>query len=228
VTVWSTLAWFLFGTIFGWWVLFIIAFLVSLPVIHRYRAWVAMRRFMRAEGQKFANPQNADARYQLAEIYAASGNWRRAAAYAEEAVAIAGTNPLFDAVPYGYLRCLGRAQYGRRRYAESAATYERALKAKSDLGYADALLGLAKARWRLREPEKALEFAKHAVAEQQSLLEAYFRWAQAAAQLGREPEVTEARRQFRKVAAALPAFAGKQRLRWRLAFATFPLSRHVA
>jgi tetratricopeptide (TPR) repeat protein len=220
----DALASFLFGTILGWWILLLGVFVLSLPLVHRYRAWLSLRRFMRAQGERLANPQNADARFQLAEIHLQAGRWKPAARYAGEAIAIASENPLFDGIPYAYLRCLGEARYGSRDYAGAEETFERALKAKSEMGYGDALLGLAKARYRLGRLEGALEFAKHAVAEQQSMLEAYFRWAQAAAALGRPDEVAAARQQFRRVAAGLPRFAHKKRLRWRLAFLAFPLS----
>ncbi len=227
-SLWQTLAWFLFSTIFGWWVLFIGAFIVSLPFIRAYRAWAATRRFIRAQGLKFVNPQNADARYQLAELHRAAGRWRPAAVFAEQAVGIASSNPLFEGVPYAYLLCLGQSFYGLRRFNESSAAFERALKSTSELGYADALLGLAKAKHRLGDHGKALEFAKHALDEQQSQLEAYFRWAQAAAKLGKFDEVSAATERFHTVAASLPRFAGRQRTRWRLAFLIFPISRRIA
>jgi Tfp pilus assembly protein PilF len=217
---------FLFGTIFGWWILLILAFTIAAPFLGRYRAWLAKRRFMAAQGQKFSNPQNADARYQLAEIYLEAGRWKQAHMYARDAVAIAQSNPLFEgAIPYLYLRALGQALYGQRRYADAVDAFERALKAKSERGYVDALLGMSKARYRMGKAGEALEFAKHAVAEETSNLEAYFRWAQAAAKMGRAAEVAEARERFWRTALKLPRYARQRRMWWRLAFATFPLSR---
>jgi len=219
---------FLFGTIFGWWILLILAFTMVAPFLGRYRAWLAKRRFMAAQGQKFSNPQNADARYQLAEIYLEAGRWKQAHRYAYDAVAIAQTNPLFEgATPYLYLRALGQALYGQRRYAEAVDAFGRALKARSDRGYVDALLGMAKARYRMGKTAEAFEFAKHAVAEEESNLEAYFRWAQAAAKMGRAADVAEARGRFWRIALKLPRYARQRRVWWRLAFATFPLSRLV-
>lgn len=226
-SVLEVLACFLFGTIFGWWVLFVGAFVLSMPFLNRYRAWLAKRRFMRAQGQKFANPQNADARFQLAEIYLQAGRHRPAEAYAREAVSIASTNPVYDGVPYAYLRALGQALYGRRRYAEATDAFQRALKAKSELGYFDALIGLAKARYRAGDVKKAFEFARHAVAEQESHLEGYFRWAQAAARLRRPDDVRAARDRFWKVALNQPRYARQRRIWWRLAFIAFPISRLV-
>ncbi len=219
---------FLFGTIFGWWILLILAFTIAAPFLGRYRAWLAKRRFMAAQGQRFSNPQNADARYQLAEIYLEAGRWKQAHRYAYDAVAIAQTNPLFDgAVPYLYLRALGQALYGQRRYAEAVDAFDRALKAKSERGYVDALLGMSKARYRLGKTGEALEFAKHAAAEEESNLEAYFRWAQSAAKMGRAAEVAEARNRFWRVALKLPRYARQRRMWWRLAFATFPIARFL-
>ncbi|MBI2932419.1 MAG: tetratricopeptide repeat protein [Planctomycetes bacterium] len=218
---------FLFGTFIGWWILFISAFLVSTPFINRYRAWVALRRYMAAQGQKFANPQNADARFQVAQIYLQARRYRKALGYAREAVTIAEANPVYAGAPYPYLRALGQALYGLRRYAEAREAYERALKARSDLGYFDALLGLAKTHYRSGDVKRAFEYAKHAAAEQESQLEPYFRWAQAAAWIGRSNEVDEARRRFWTIALRLPRFARQRRLWWRSAFLMFPLSRRI-
>ncbi len=223
----GTIAWFLFGTFYGWWVLFAMAFVVSLPFLNAYRAWRAKQRFMAAQGQKFANPQNADARFQIAEIYLQAGRWKSAHPYAHHAVEIASQNPVYDGVPFAYLRALGRSLYGMRRYAEAADVFQRALKAKSELGYFDALLGVSKCAYRGGQLETALEYAKHAVAEQESHLEPYFRWAQAAAALGKAGEADAARERFWRTALALPRYARQRRLWWRLAFMTFPLSRLI-
>ena len=196
-------------------------------LVQRYRAWGARRRYMAAQGAKLSNPQNAEARYGLAHLYAQARRWRRAQSYANEAVDVATDNPLYTGVPYAYYRVLGLSLYGLRRYAEAADVFERALKARSETDHLDALLGLAKANYRLGRYEQALDFARHAVAEQESALEGYFRWAQCAAKLRNAPETAEARRRFRAVAATLPWFARQRRLGWRFAFLLFPISRRI-
>ncbi len=217
------------GNLFFWWIVLIAVVAAGVPVVRRFRLWQAKRRFIESQGAKLQNPQNADARFQLATLFAEGGSWRRAAEYAAEAVRVASENPLYEGqVPYHFLRLLGEALYRRGRLEESIDAFRRALRAKSELGHAEAVFGLGRALLRKGEAGEALERLKDAVRENGSILEAYFRWAQAGAVLGKPEEVAEARRQFREVARALPRFAKQGRFRWRLAFFLFPLSRHLA
>lgn len=223
-----TLVWLLFGSIFGWWILFIIGAVIVGALRHRVRAWVRSRRYMGAQASKLANPQNADVRMGLAEIYLQGRRWKKAERYAREAIATAKDNPLYDGrIPYAFHTSLATALYGRRRYAEAEASFRDALASPSQTGYHEALLGLAKSLYRLKRCEEALDFARHAANENTSSLETYFRWAQAAAALGRGDEVGEARRRFHETARALPPFSRERRLRFRLAFAFFGLARRV-
>jgi tetratricopeptide (TPR) repeat protein len=91
---WWPWLWYLLGNWYFW--PFIGGFIYALawPFIKAIRLWQAKRRFIRAQGARLQNPQNADARFQLANIYAEGGSWRRALEYAEEAVRVAEENPL--------------------------------------------------------------------------------------------------------------------------------------
>jgi tetratricopeptide (TPR) repeat protein len=214
--------------LFFWWIALIGLAAASYPLVRRVRLWQARRRFIESQGAKLQNPQNADARFQLASLYAEGGAWRKAADYAGEAVRVAAENPLFEGrVPYHFLRLHGDALRKRGRLDEAAAAYERALTAKSDLGHADALFGLGLVRLKAGETEKAFELLRRAVRENGSRLEGYFRLAQAAERLGRGADVEEAARDFRETAASLPRFARQGRLRWRLAFLFWPLTRRL-
>lgn len=214
------------GSIYFWWLALIVVSTASYPLVRRFRTWQAKRRFIESQGALLQNPQNAEVRFQLANIYAEGGRWRRAAEYAQEAVRIAQENPLYEGkVPYHFLRLLGDAMYHLKRYDRAVEAFERALQAKSDLGHEEARFGLAKSLFRRGELEKALEGYRKVTAENGSNLEAYFRVAQAAAKLGKEGEVEGARTEFRRVAAALPRFARQRRFRWRVAFLLFPLTR---
>ncbi len=224
-------AWFKYGcltNLFFWWVVFIAGVVASYPFIRRLLTWQAKRRFIRSQGARLENPQNAEARFQLANIYAEGGSWRKAAEYAAEAVRVACENPLYDGKPpYPFLRLLGDALYHRRRRAEAADAYRRALGAKSDFGHGEAHFGLGKALYRMGRHQDAFDALRQALEENASNLEAYFRLAQAAAKVGRADEEARAKSEFWRVAATLPRFAGKRRLRWRLAFLLFPISRHI-
>ena len=215
--------------IFFWWIVFVAVVAAGVPVVRRFRLWQAKRRFIESQGAKLQNPQNADARFQLATIHAEGRSWRRAAEYAADAVRVAGENPLYEGrVPYHFLRLLGETLYRRGRHGEAIDAFQRALEAKSELGHGDAIFGLGLAHLRRKEFALALSRLKEAVRENGSNLEGYFRWAQAASALGQPDEAAEARRQFREVARSLPRFAKQRRFRWRLAFFLFPLTRHVA
>jgi len=207
---------------------FIIAFVAAVggPFVRAVRLWQAKRRFIVSQGAKLLNPQNADARFQLANIYAEGGSWRRALQYAQEAVRVAEENPLYEKqIPYHFLRLLGDARLQRGQVAEAIDAYQRALGAKSDLGYGEARLGLGKALYRKGDTAKSFDALRQAVEDNGSNLEGYFRLAQAATDLGRDADADKVKREFWRVAATLPRFAGRHRLRWRMAFLLFPLTR---
>ena len=224
---WWPWLFYLLGNWYFWPIIAGVVYAVAAPFVRALRLWQAKRRFIRSQGAKLENPQNADARFQLANLYAEGGSWRRALEYAREAVQVAQDNPLYEGqVPYHFLRLLGDAHFERGQFPEAIAAYERALGAKSDLGYADARLGLGKALYRRGEMEKAFEALRLAIEDNGSNLEGYFRLAQAATELGRDVAAVKVKREFWRVAAMLPAFAGRQRFRWRLAMALFPLTRY--
>src|SRR5436190_20620109 len=82
----------------GFWLLLILLVSTmsgaSVPFARRVRLWQSKRRFMAAQSARLANPQNADVRFQLANLYAEGGSWRRAEEHAREAVRVAGESPL--------------------------------------------------------------------------------------------------------------------------------------
>jgi tetratricopeptide (TPR) repeat protein len=229
MSAWDWVRYVLLYNWFAWWVAIVALVMISRPFVHRFRLWQAKRRFIESQGSRLGNPQNADARFQLANIYADGRSWRLAHEYAADAVKVAEENPLYEGkIPYHFLRLLGDVLYRRGRLEEAVGAYGRALEAKADLGHGDAYFGLGRALLRKGDLEKAAENLRRAIRENGSNLEAYFRLAQASALLGREGDVDGARREFRAVAASLPRFARQKRLRWRLAFLLFPLVRHVA
>src|SRR5436190_14590703 len=111
---------YLLGNWYLWPVYGAILYAIFGPLIRAFRLWQAKRRFIRSQGAKLQNPQNADARFQLANIYAEGGSWRKALVYAQEAVKVAEENPLYEGqVPYHFMRLLGDACYRRRSYDEA-------------------------------------------------------------------------------------------------------------
>jgi tetratricopeptide (TPR) repeat protein len=205
-----------------------IIYALAWPFIKAVRLWQIKRRFIRSQGVKLQNPQNADARFQLANIYAEGGSWTRALQYAQAAVKVAEENPLYEGqVPYHFLRLLGEASLRKGDPDAAVKAFERALSVKSDLGYSEARFGLGKALRRRGELEKAFTTLNQATEDNSSNLEGYFRLAQVATELGRPSHTDLVKKEFWRVAAMLPAFAGRHRLRWRLAFALFPITRFL-
>jgi tetratricopeptide (TPR) repeat protein len=216
-------------SLFFWWIAFIALCTLSYPFIARFRAWQARRRFIRSHHAQLENPQNADARFQLAELYAKGRNWRKTEDYAAEAVRVAKENPLYEGkVPYHFWLLLGKARAARKRHAEAIDAFRQALEVRADLGHGEARFLMAKSCYRRGEFAKAYDAYVRAFEDNASNLELYFRFAQAAARIGKGREAEEARAQFRRVAATLPAFAGRRRFRWRLAFWLFPIARWIA
>jgi tetratricopeptide (TPR) repeat protein len=228
VSFWDWFRYYAAGNIYFWWIAFIVVSSLLYPVVRRFRLWQSKRRFMERQSARLGNPQNADVRFQLAHLYAEGGHWRRTEEHIRDAVRVAQENPLYEGrIPYHFLLLMGEALYHRRKYDEAVDAFRRALEAPAERGVADARFGLGKAYFRRGDGEKAVETLRIAIEENQSNLEGYFRLAQAAAFLGRFREVDWARTEFRQVARSLPRFAGRRRLRWRLAFLLFPITRHV-
>jgi tetratricopeptide (TPR) repeat protein len=215
--------------IFFWWIALIAIFVLSYPLIRWFRLWQSGRRFMESQSARLANPQNADIRFQVAHLYAKGGNWRRALEYMAEAIRVTQENPIFEGqAPYPYLLLWGQSLYHRGKYAEAVDAFQKALGAKAECGYTDAQFGLGKALYRKGDVAKAIDAYRRTLDENQSILEIYFRIAQAASVLGKKAEVASARAEFFRVAAALPSFASRHRRLWRLAFLLFPITRHLA
>ncbi len=213
---------------FFWWIAIVVLFVVAQPFAARFRHWQARRRFIETEGAKLKNPQNADARFQLAALYAGGKSWRRALEHASDAVRVAGENPLFEGkIPYPFLLLQGECLQRRGRLAEAVDVFRRAMEAKAATGHGEARFGLGRILLRQGEAAEAVDLLRGAVHDNGSNLEAHFRLAQACALLGREGDVEAARREFREVASSLPRFARRKRLRWRLAFLFFPVTRHL-
>ncbi|MHC4605905.1 MAG: tetratricopeptide repeat protein [Planctomycetota bacterium] len=218
---------FFFGWIFLLWFAIVVLAVISVPFARFFGMLRERRKLIRSEGAKFANPQNAEARYRLAAICFRGHRYRKAEGLVREALEIAGKSPVYKSVPHRFHVLLGDVHFRRKRYGEAVEAYERALAAPSDMGYGDVYLGLGRCSLRAGEPEKALEWLEKSLKERTSYLETYFRIAQAAAVLGRKDRIREARRQFSETAANIPRFARQKKFRWRLAFWFFPFFRHL-
>ena len=218
---------FLFGTIIGWWILIILAAGAFQGVRGLIRAWMRHRRVVAANLARLSDPRNAESRFTLAKLFSEGKRWSRALALIDEAVTIASDDSRYNNVPHRFFRLKADCLYGCRDWAGAATAYRKSLEVPSDTGYAEALLGVARSEYRAGRLAEAVAFGRHAVTENESLLEAYFRWAQAAAAGKEEAERTKAAEDFHRVAAALPPFARQRRLWWRMAFLFFPIARRI-
>src|SRR5688572_19012536 len=95
---------FLFGSIFGWWILFLVG--MSLIAVFRsaYRKWLRHRRAMAANLARLSDPGNAESRFALAQVYSEGRKWKSALALIDEAIAIAGNDSRYNHVPHRFLR----------------------------------------------------------------------------------------------------------------------------
>ncbi len=212
---------------FLWWISFIVLWVVAQPFLRILRLWLAHRRFMAQQGRALENPQNAEVRFLLAQVYADGRRWRRAEEQVRDALRVAKESPLYDGlVPYRFQCLLGRIRLARGDARGAVELFREALTLKADRGYAEAHYGLGRALHRSGDPRAALEQYRAVEDELASNFEFYFRRAQAAADAGDAAELARAREGFRTAARLLPAFAGRRRLRWRLAFLLFPLTRY--
>jgi len=218
---------FLFGSIIGWWILFIVAAAALQGLRSLYRAWIRHGRMVAANQARLSDPRNAESRYTLAKLHSESKRWGRALGLIDEAVEIASNDSRYNHVPHRFFRLKADCLYGKGDWAGAATAYRQSLEVKSDAGYDAALLGVARSEYRAGRASEAVAFSRHAIAENGSLLEAYFRWAQAASAAGDRAEVDRAAGEFRRVAALLPPFARQRRFWWRFAFLCFPIARRI-
>jgi len=218
---------FLFGTIFGWWILFLLAAALVGGGRAAWRSWRRHQRAMAANVARLSDDRNAEARHALAAVYAEGKKWKSALELIDEAIVIAAADKRYNHVPHRFLRLRADCLYGKREWAGAVEAYHKALSVPSETGYADALLGVARSQFRAGKWKEAVEFSRHAIDEHESRLEAYYRWAQAASAAGDSEGTAKARSEFRRVAALLPPFARQRRMWWRFAFLTFPLSRRI-
>ena len=218
---------FLFGSIIGWWILFLIAAAAFGGLRVAWRAWFRRRRGMAANMARLSDSRNAEARYTLAVVHAESKRWKSSKALIEEAIAITSSDSRYNHVPHRFLRLRADCLYRLREWKAAVDAYHQALAVPSETGYADALLGVARSQLRAGRWKEAVAFSRHAIVEHESRLEAYYRWAQAASAGGDDAETARAKSEFRRVAALLPPFARQKRMWWRFAFMTFPISRRI-
>ena len=183
---WGSWLFFLLG---NWYVWPFLAALVSAavwPFVRAVRLWKAKRRFIRTQGAKLQNPQNADARFQLANLYAEGGRWTRALEYSRAAVQVARENPLFEGqVPYHFLVLLGHAHYHRGDYTRPSRPTRRRSPRNRTSGTRRPASVWGGPFTGLGELEKAFTTYNQSIEDNSSNLEGYFRLAQAATALGR-------------------------------------------
>jgi tetratricopeptide (TPR) repeat protein len=139
---------FLFGSIFGWWILFLLGLSLIAAIRGGYRMWLRNRRMMAATLAQAADPRNAAARFELARIQAERSRWKAALARIDEAIAIAAEDSRYNGVPHRFLRLRADCLYAIRDWKGAAIAYRKALEVPSDAGYGEALLGVARSELR--------------------------------------------------------------------------------
>ena len=145
-----------------------------------------------------------------------------------QAVRLAAESPLYEGVPYRFLRLYGDILRRRGRHDEAIRAYETAMDRPSDLGHEETCFGMGRAHQKQARPDEALRWFRRAREENGSRLETYFRIAQCCAVLGDDDGVREAESEFDRTLDDLPRDSRRSSTRWRLAFRLFPLARRFA
>ena len=176
-TVWERLAsWlFVFFSSFFWaWVLFAV---IALPYLS---VWLSRRRklqhFRRARTAELANPLNADARFQLGNLYLKHKGYRRALPFLQEAYEIQKKSKKKYLDPR-VLDALGETLLALGKHNEAIALYEQSLVLGKTGGQGETFLQLGLAFWEINEKEKAKTALEKACRSNRSLAEPVFRLA---------------------------------------------------
>src|SRR5258705_2076749 len=119
---------FLFGSIIGWWIVFLLSAGTLQGLRSLYRAWIRHRRLVAANQARLSDPRNAESRYTLAKLHAEGKRWGRALALIDEAVEIASSDSRYNHVPHRFYPLQADCLYGKGDWSGAGAAYRPSLE----------------------------------------------------------------------------------------------------
>lgn len=200
----------LFGSFWG---LLIIAYFAFPWVRDRLWGWSHSRSFLAGQKSALINPVDADARFQLGHIYLKGRNYRKAAQYLEQCLAIFDEYPNVPKDSHVYA-ALGHALRHLKRYDEALKIYEEGLVLDPKLDYGDVHLGIANC-FRLKgDSIRAKEWFQKTLKTNESLAEAAYRLAVIADREGDRVEREKYLAECLEVVQTSPSYIKKKNRAW--------------
>lgn len=164
---------FFFGSFWG---ILIIAYFAFPWVRDKLWGWRRSRSFLSSQHSALVNPVDADARFQLGNIYLKGLNYGKAILYLRQCLDIFAQYPNVPRDPHVYA-VLGHALRRAKRYDEALKIYEEGLSMEPKLDYGDVHLGIANC-FRLKgEQTRAKEWFEKTLKANESLAEPAYRLA---------------------------------------------------
>jgi tetratricopeptide (TPR) repeat protein len=164
---------FFFGSFWG---LLIIAYFAFPWVRDRLWGWSHSRGFLARQKSALINPVDADARFQLGNIYLRGRNYRQAVRYLKECLEIFERYPNVPKDSHVYA-ALGHALQHLKRYDEALKIYEQGLALDPKLEYGDVHLGIANCLRLKGDQARAKEWFESTLRTNESLSEPAYRLA---------------------------------------------------
>lgn len=164
---------FFFGSFWG---LLIIAYFAFPWVRDRLWGWRRSRSFLSSQHSALVNPVDADARFQLGNIYLKGRNYHKAIQYLQECLDIFAQYPNVPKDPHVYA-ALGHALRKAKRWEAALKIYEEGLALDPKLDYGDVHLGIGNCHRLKGNPAQARDWFEKTLKANESLAEAAYRLA---------------------------------------------------
>jgi tetratricopeptide (TPR) repeat protein len=166
------LIWFLSHFLFSYWGLFLILIVVGPYIAEKVRFAQRRNAFLQHQKSNLINPDDSDARFQLAQLYLDGGRWKRAEQYFRQAIEIYQRHgeTAFDKLYLGLAQCC----YNEGKYEEAIGNALDAVKVSERGTYGEAPLLLALSYSKRGQKEKAREWALKAAKENGTLSQAFY------------------------------------------------------
>jgi tetratricopeptide (TPR) repeat protein len=212
---------FFFGSFWG---LLIVAYFAFPWVRDKLWGWRRSRSFLSSQHSALINPVDADARFQLGNIYLKGRNYRKAVQYLQECLAIFEQYPNVPKDSHVYA-ALGHALRQMKRYDEALKIYQEGLTLDPKLDYGDVHLGISNC-FRLKgDRAQAREWFQKTLKTNESLAEAAYRLAVLGDKGGNREEKEKYLAECLDIVHTSPSYIKKKNRSWGWRSRFFPLTK---